>query len=78
MIVAAFLLASWLGCCIVALPWSEKVGRRIWIILGNAIQIVGTIICAASYSPGQMIGGRVVIVRIPILKLSFRSRLTLR
>jgi MFS family permease len=66
MIVAAFLLASWLGCVIAASPWSDKKGRRFWIVLGAAIQIVGTVICAASFSSGQLIGGRVVIVSIRI------------
>ncbi|EEH45061.2 uncharacterized protein PADG_01211 [Paracoccidioides brasiliensis Pb18] len=61
MIVAAFLLASWLGCCIVASPWSDRVGRRMWVISGAAIQIVGTIISTASYSSGQMIAGRTII-----------------
>ncbi|PGH07084.1 hypothetical protein AJ79_06362 [Helicocarpus griseus UAMH5409] len=61
MIVAAFLLASWLGCCIVASPWSDRVGRRVWVLLGAFIQIVGTVISTASYSSGQMIAGRVII-----------------
>ncbi|KAK2735171.1 hypothetical protein FQN55_002261 [Onygenales sp. PD_40] len=61
MIVAAFLLASWLGCCIVASPWSDRVGRRVWIITGALVQIVGTIISAASFSSGQLIAGRVII-----------------
>lgn len=65
MIVASFLLASWLGCCIAASPWSDRIGRRIWIIAGNVIQIVGTIVSVTSYSPGQMIAGRVIIVGGP-------------
>jgi MFS family permease len=76
MIVASFLLASWLGCCIVASPWSDRIGRRIWILAGNAIQIVGTIICVASYSPGQMIAGRVVIVSDPIVLTIYFTYLT--
>jgi hypothetical protein len=62
MIVAAFLLASWLGCCITASPWSDKMGRRFWILLGACTQIVGTIISVSSHSSGQLIAGRVVIV----------------
>lgn len=62
MMVAAFLLASWLGCVIVALPWSDRIGRRIWIMSGAAIQIVGTIVVASSYSYGQLIAGRIIIV----------------
>ncbi|ORY12069.1 sugar transporter-like protein [Clohesyomyces aquaticus] len=61
MIVASFLLASWLGCCIAASPWSDRVGRRVWIMVGAAIQIVGTIIAACAYSTGQLIAGRVLI-----------------
>ncbi|KAF2658320.1 sugar transporter-like protein [Lophiostoma macrostomum CBS 122681] len=61
MIVASFLLASWLGCCIAASPWSDTVGRRIWVVAGAAVQIVGTIISASSYSVGQLIAGRVFI-----------------
>jgi predicted MFS family arabinose efflux permease len=37
-------------------------GRRFWIILGAFIQIVGTVISVSSYSYGQLIAGRVVIV----------------
>jgi MFS family permease len=62
MIVASFLLASWLGCCIAASPWSDRIGRRIWVMLGAAIQIVGTLIAASAYSTGQLIAGRVLIV----------------
>lgn len=66
MIVASFLLASWFGCCIAASPWSDRIGRRIWIMMGNVIQIIGTIVCVTSFSPGQMIAGRVIIVGSPI------------
>jgi MFS family permease len=69
MIVAAFLLASWLGCVIAASPWSDKMGRRFWILLGAFIQILGTIVCVASYSPGQLIGGRVIIVSSSIVQV---------
>ncbi|KAH8819385.1 general substrate transporter [Xylogone sp. PMI_703] len=61
MIVASFLLASWLGCCFASTPWSDRLGRRTWIMLGAVVQIIGTIICVSAYSYGQMIAGRVVI-----------------
>ncbi|KAF1996047.1 sugar transporter-like protein [Amniculicola lignicola CBS 123094] len=61
MIVASFLLASWLGCVMAASPWSDKVGRRMWVMAGAGVQIFGTIICASAYSPGQLIAGRVLI-----------------
>lgn len=61
MIVASFLLASWLGCVTAASPWSDRVGRRIWVMAGAAVQIIGTIISASSYSVGQLIAGRVLI-----------------
>jgi hypothetical protein len=37
-------------------------GRRFWILLGAFTQIVGSIISVSSYSSGQLIAGRVVIV----------------
>ncbi|KAF2475032.1 sugar transporter-like protein [Lindgomyces ingoldianus] len=49
MVVASFLLASWLGCCITASPGSA------------AIQIVGTIISTSTYSTSQLIACRVLI-----------------
>ncbi|KAJ4373424.1 hypothetical protein N0V83_003719, partial [Neocucurbitaria cava] len=61
MIVASFLLASWLGCVCAASPWSVRFGRRIWVMTGAAIQILGTVIAASSYSVGQLIAGRVLI-----------------
>jgi MFS family permease len=67
MIVAAFLLASWLGCVTVSSPWSDRLGRRTWIIMGGVVQIIGTVISASSYSPGQLIAGRVIIVSYPIV-----------
>jgi len=63
MIASTFLLASWLGCIIVA-AFGMAMGRRSWIILGNIVQIVGTIISASSFSYGQLIAGRVFIVSI--------------
>ena len=61
MIASTFLLASWFGCIIVA-AFGMLLGRRTWIIIGNGIQILGTIISASSYSYGQLIAGRVFIV----------------
>lgn len=64
MIVASFLLASWLGCVFASTPWSDKLGRRTWVLMGAVIQIIGTIICCSSYSYGQLIAGRVIIVSL--------------
>ncbi|KAF2015784.1 sugar transporter-like protein [Aaosphaeria arxii CBS 175.79] len=61
MIVASFLLASWLGCCIAASPWSDRQGRRVWVMVGAALQIVGTVVSCTAYSTGQLIAGRVLI-----------------
>ncbi|PSN69120.1 sugar transporter-like protein, partial [Corynespora cassiicola Philippines] len=61
MIVASFLLASWLGCVMAASPWSDRVGRRIWIIVGAIVQVVGTVVSTAAYSAGQLIAGRIII-----------------
>ena len=61
MIASTFLLASWFGCIIVA-TLGMLLGRRTWIIIGNLIQILGTIISASSFSYGQLIAGRVFIV----------------
>ncbi|KAF2176567.1 general substrate transporter [Zopfia rhizophila CBS 207.26] len=61
MIVASFLLASWLGCCMAASPWSDRIGRRVWVMMGAVVQIIGTIISASAYSTGQLIAGRVLI-----------------
>lgn len=61
MITSVFLLASWLGCVIISIS-GLKLGRRMWIIIGSAIQVVGTIISASSFSSGQLIAGRVLLV----------------
>jgi MFS family permease len=62
MIVASFLLASWLGCVMAASPWSDRIGRRVWVMAGAVTQVVGTIISSSAYSVGQLIAGRVLIV----------------
>lgn len=53
MITSTFLLASWLGCMIIS-TFGMRMGRKTWVLIGNVIEIMGTIICAASYSYGQM------------------------
>jgi len=63
MIASTFLLASWLGCIIIA-AFGMMMGRRSWIIVGNIVQIIGTIISATSFSYGQLIAGRVFIVSL--------------
>lgn len=45
-----------------ASPWSDRIGRRVWVMAGAAVQIVGTIISTSAYSTGQLIAGRVLIV----------------
>jgi MFS family permease len=62
MITSVFLLASWLGCMIISI-FGMRLGRRTWIIAGSLVQAVGTVISASSYSSGQLIAGRVLIVR---------------
>jgi MFS family permease len=61
MIASVFLLASWLGCMVIT-SFGMTLGRRTWIIIGCFVQVVGTIICATSFSAGQLIAGRVFIV----------------
>ena len=53
MVTSTFLLASWLGCMIIA-SFGMKIGRRDWILLGNVVEIIGSIISASSYSYGQL------------------------
>ncbi|EOD47809.1 putative hexose carrier protein [Neofusicoccum parvum] len=60
MVTSVFLLASWLGCVIIS-TFGMRMGRRSWIIAGEVVQIIGTIISATSYSYGQLIAGRVLI-----------------
>jgi MFS family permease len=70
MITSVFLLASWLGCMIIA-AFGMLLGRRTWILIGCGVQVVGTIISASSYSSGQLIAGRVLIVSYCILPVSW-------
>ncbi|KAH7055557.1 sugar transporter-like protein [Macrophomina phaseolina] len=60
MVTSVFLLASWLGCVIISV-FGMKMGRRSWVIAGEIVQIIGTVISATSYSYGQLIAGRVLI-----------------
>lgn len=60
MVTSVFLLASWLGCIIISV-FGMQMGRKSWIIAGEVVQIIGTIISATSYSYGQLIAGRVLI-----------------
>lgn len=61
MITSMFILGSWLGCILMSL-FGMSQGRRVWIIVGNILEIIGTLISVTSYGPGQLIAGRVVIV----------------
>ena len=61
MITSVFLLASWLGCVVISC-FGMQMGRKSWIIAGEIVQMIGTIISATSYSYGQLIAGRVLIV----------------
>ncbi|KAF2139254.1 uncharacterized protein K452DRAFT_275396 [Aplosporella prunicola CBS 121167] len=60
MITSVFLLASWLGCIVISF-FGMQMGRKTWVIAGEIVQIIGTIISATSYSYGQLIAGRVLI-----------------
>ncbi|KAF2087656.1 MFS general substrate transporter [Saccharata proteae CBS 121410] len=60
MITSIFLVASWFGCIIISL-FGMRMGRRSWILLEEVIQIICTIICATSYSYGQLIAGRLFV-----------------
>ncbi|KAF4535454.1 Sugar transporter [Lasiodiplodia theobromae] len=60
MVTSVFLLASWLGCVIISI-FGMRMGRRSWVLAGEVVQIIGSIISATSYSYGQLIAGRVLI-----------------
>ncbi|KAI9698035.1 MAG: hypothetical protein M1836_004388 [Candelina mexicana] len=60
MITSVFLLASWLGCIIMSLIGMIQ-GRRMWILIGNLVSVVGSVVSACSYSPGQLIVGRIIV-----------------
>ncbi len=53
MITSSFLLASWFGCMIITF-FGIRLGRRTWILVGNVVELVGTVISASSYSYGQL------------------------
>lgn len=61
---SVFLLGSWLGCILMSI-FGMRQGRKTWLLVGNAISIVGTVISASSYSYGQMIAGRTILVCSP-------------
>lgn len=71
MIASVFLLASWLGCMIMA-SFCMILGRRQNIIIRNLVSAVGSIISASSFTSGQMIASRVIIVGMlfPLLFLN--------
>lgn len=52
-VTSIFLLASWLGCMIMTF-FGMSMGRRTWILVGNVIQTIGTILAATSFSYGQL------------------------
>ncbi|KAI9775369.1 MAG: hypothetical protein M1835_005853 [Candelina submexicana] len=60
MITSVFLLASWLGCIIMSLVGMVQ-GRRMWILIGNLVSVVGSVVSACSYSSGQLIVGRIIV-----------------
>uniref|UniRef100_A0A1Y1KAA3 Major facilitator superfamily (MFS) profile domain-containing protein n=1 Tax=Photinus pyralis TaxID=7054 RepID=A0A1Y1KAA3_PHOPY len=60
MITSVFLLASWLGCIIIAVI-GDGFGRKYFLIAGNVVSIIGTAISATSFGYKQLIAGRVVI-----------------
>lgn len=63
MIASIFLLASWLGCMIMA-TFGMILGRRQNILIGNLVSAVGTLISATSQSAAQMIASRIIIVSL--------------
>ena len=61
MITSVFILGSWLGA-LVAATLGMVYGRRTCILLGNLLEIIGSLISVTSYGPGQLIVGRVIVV----------------
>lgn len=62
MITSVFVLGSWLGALITAI-FGIMYGGRTWILLGNLLEIIGALISVTSYGPGQLIAGRILVVR---------------
>lgn len=61
MISSVLILGSLLGT-LVAATFGMAYGRRTWVQMGNVLEIIGALISATSYGPGQMIAGRVITV----------------
>lgn len=52
-----------IGCVvgsIISYYIGEKLGRRMMLILGGSIMIIGTVILASSYTVAQLIAGRII------------------
>lgn len=60
MITSVFLLGSWLGCILMSI-FGMTQGRKMWLIYGNVLSVIGTIISATSYGYGQLIAGRLIL-----------------
>ena len=64
MISSAFILGAWLGSSLLIFSFGDSLGRRTWLLIGNAIGIIGTLIAVTSFSTGQMIAGRILLVSL--------------
>ncbi|CAD6587944.1 MAG: hypothetical protein ASARMPRED_003285 [Alectoria sarmentosa] len=64
MISSAFILGAWLGSSLVIFVFGISLGRRTWLLIGNVVGIIGTLIAVTSFSTGQMIAGRVLLVSV--------------
>ena len=64
MISSAFILGAWLGSFLLIFMFGLSLGRRTWLLIGNVIGIMGTLIAVTSFSTGQMIAGRVLLVSL--------------
>ena len=64
MISSAFVLGAWLGSFLLIFMFGLSLGRRTWLLIGNIIGIMGTLIVVTSFSTGQMIAGRVLLVSL--------------
>ncbi len=64
MISSAFILGAWLGSSLLIFSFGSSLGRRTWLLIGNAIGVIGTLIAVTSFSTGQMIAGRILLVSL--------------
>lgn len=64
MISSAFILGAWLGSSLLIFLFGNSLGRRTWLLIGNAVGIIGTLIVVTSFSIGQMIAGRILLVSL--------------